>query len=281
MFKSNIVSPFFFIMALWFSAGHGREFGDTGALAVHGKVQYAEADVIRQVLDRAREITKQQGLAVSYIPYGLKLSDGTRLAWIRNNVTSEDVLVELHMNSAGSTASGTEMFYQAGQEAERVLADKYLKAYLRATGQRNRGVKPDTASPRKQLAMVRLHCPSVLLEMGFLSNNEDLDMVFNKAALGVVNIALSYHNKPFLDKDPTAQVVSPWAEASVEKVKNFVGPRGKKVWENWKNPQDELSAYTFAHILYKLGALDSPEGILTNERACVALDRLGLWTKKN
>ena len=64
--------------------------------------------------------------------------------------------------------------------------------------------------------------------------------------------------------------VSPWALKSVQKAKES----GLAI--DWENPQLEMNNEIIKHYLFKLGVLDSVDGVLTKERWTVALDRLGL-----
>lgn len=259
----------------WLSCGHGA--GDTGAVANFGGQQYQEHDVAVGVVNRAREILAKQGTTVELVPQEMKLGD--RIIWINKNVPPEDILIECHMNSGA--ASGAEMYYNARNNADKTLADKLLKMYVRSTGQVNRGAKADSNSQHPRLAICRdLKCTGLLLEMGFITTQSDLEIVLAKSALGVANIVLSWMNKPFLDTPTAKQEVSPWATESVNKAKTLIGPHGTAIWTGWDRPQDEVQAFTLANVFYKLGVRSTPNGVLTNEETAVCFDRLGLFTKK-
>jgi len=259
----------------WIGLGHGG--GDSGAVAVYASKQFEEFTVSCAVLERAKQIINQQGLDVGYIPKDMKLAT-KRIPWIKQNIPATDTIIELHMNSGGATVSGAEMYYKAGSETDRIQSDKFIKAYTRATGQKNRGSKLDTSTRFKRLGIIRdVPCHSFLIEMGFISNKEDLEVVQTKAALGLINIILSYMNKPFLDSETVKQEITPEFLPSIEKAKKKRGVNGEPVWGNWDRPKDEITAFTLAHVLHKLGVLKDPTGVLTNERVAVAFDRLKLF----
>jgi N-acetylmuramoyl-L-alanine amidase len=255
---------------MYFSVGHGN--GDVGAVATHqGKVSY-EFSTCKAVLDRAKVIMKAQGVNVEYVPLDLSLP--LRIKWVNANVRNDMALVELHMNAAAASATGAEMFYYRGNAQSEGLADQLLKAYCKSTGLRSRGVKPDTATRHKRLGIIAdVRCRSTLIELGFITNKEDLDTVIAKGALGLANIALSWHNKPFLSsfgEKQEEQKISGWAAPSVKKSVD------KGIILDWSRPQDLAEPWWMAHILYKLGGLTHAEGPLTKERVAKALDTMGL-----
>lgn len=257
---------------IFFAVGHGMGFGDPGAVATHSGATYYEHNVAKAALERAKVIMKAQGVDVDYVPLDLTLP--LRIKWVNEHIRNDQCLVELHLNAASAAAVGAEMFFYRGNPASEQLADQLLKAYCKSTGLKSRGVKPDTATRHKRLGIIAdVRCRSVLLEMGFITNKDDLDIVISKGALGLANIALSWGNKPFLssygDKE-TAQVISGWAAESVKKSVS------KGVITDWSRPQDLAEPWWMAHVLYKLGGLSHPEGPLTKERVAKALDTLGL-----
>lgn len=264
---------------IWLSCGHGG--GDTGAVATFAGRTYYEHTVALGVLDRAKAILEAQKAEVGFVPDGMTLS--ARIQWVNKNVRNDSLLIECHMNSGGD-AAGAEMYFYGGNGESQALAEKFLKVYVKSTGQTSRGVKPDTVTRHKRLGIIRDTTPkAILLEMGFITNQKDLEIVQSKGALGVANMALAWYNKPFLDSygsEKPPQKVSSWAVASVEKAKSFIGVTGEPVWSGWDRPQDEVQAYTLAHVFHKLGVRSHGEGILTNEEAVVCMDRLGLFTKK-
>lgn len=254
---------------IWFSVGHGA--GDPGAVAKHNSKVYKEHDECVAILDRAKRIFSSQNINVGYVPIGLSLI--SRIAWVNKNIRNDHLLIELHMNGNIAGAVGAEMFFRDGDVHGQQRGQKLLDAYVRSTGQKNRGMKPDSTTRHKRLGIIRdVRCKSNLIELGFMSK-EELELMQSKASLGLANIALSFYNKPFLldyGSKPMEQKVSSWAEESVAKAKKA------KIIEDWSTPQDEAKAFWMAHVLHKLGGLKNATDVLTKERVAVALDRLGL-----
>lgn len=260
---------------VWFSVGHGN--GDPGAVAVHNNVRYKEYEMCKQVVERVKRICEGQQISIGIVPYDLPLATG-RIPWVNKNIRNDAVLVEVHMNSTGnSTVSGAEIFYRDGDIHGQIRADKLLKAYVTTTGQKSRGSKADSTTRHKRLGIIRdVRCKSHLIELGFISNAAEVEVVQSKAAIGLVNMALSWYNLPFLldyGEKQMKQEISEWAKPSMEKA------RKKGIIENQTTPQDEVKAWWLAHVLHKLGGLSSPHDVLTQERLAVALDRLGLFDK--
>ncbi|HHN8451341.1 TPA: N-acetylmuramoyl-L-alanine amidase [Clostridioides difficile] len=94
----------------------------------------------------------------------------------RVNSGGYDLLIELHLNSSGVGAFGTEVFYysEKGKEYAQRVVDKLSKPFIRKKGDKevgNRGVKLD-----KSLYILNSSKPTaVLIESFFCDNKEDYD----------------------------------------------------------------------------------------------------------
>lgn len=255
---------------IWFSVGHGGS--DPGATRKYNNVIFKEHDECKAILERAKRIFDAQNISVGYIPLGLTLVN--RCQWINHNVRNDHLVVELHMNAGVETATGAEMFYRDGVVIDQQRCEMLLGAYVKSTGQKSRGSKPDSATRHKRLGIIRdVRCKSNLIEFGFISNKTELELMQVKSALGVVNMALAFYNLPFLlnyGSEPMKQKVSDWALDSVLKAKK------KGIILDWSTPQDEAKSFWMAHVLKNLGALADTTDLLTKERVAVALDRIGL-----
>ncbi|EGT5415186.1 N-acetylmuramoyl-L-alanine amidase, partial [Clostridioides difficile] len=87
-----------------------------------------------------------------------------------------DLLIELHLNSSGVGAFGTEVFYysEKGKEYAQRVVDKLSKPFIRKKGDKevgNRGVKLD-----KSLYILNSSKPTaILIESFFCDNKEDYE----------------------------------------------------------------------------------------------------------
>ena len=94
----------------------------------------------------------------------------------RVNSGGYDLLIELHLNSSGVGAFGTEVFYysEKGKEYAQRVVDKLSKPFIRKKGDKevgNRGAKLD-----KSLYILNSSKPTaVLIESFFCDNKEDYD----------------------------------------------------------------------------------------------------------
>ncbi len=86
-----------------------------------------------------------------------------------------DHLVSLHLNSASGVASGVEVLYR-DEAKDKPLAVKLERKLVEVTGFRSRGV-----IPRKNLAVLRFAAgPAVLIELGFINNPEERDVLLHR-----------------------------------------------------------------------------------------------------
>jgi N-acetylmuramoyl-L-alanine amidase len=106
-----------------------------------------------------------------------------------------DVFISIHYNSGGSTATGIDTFYNTkyGNEAE--LAKCIQTELIKQTGMKDRGVKTAEFYVVKYNEM-----PSVLVELGFISNPEEEKLIATKdyqqkAARGIFNGLNTYFNR--------------------------------------------------------------------------------------
>lgn len=92
------------------------------------------------------------------------------------NTWPADIFVSLHCNAATPAAQGTEVLvYGKWSPADR-LATCILNQITESLGTVNRGVKT-----RPRLVVLNAtHMPAVLVEMGFISNDEDCTMLMQQ-----------------------------------------------------------------------------------------------------
>ncbi|WP_448571803.1 N-acetylmuramoyl-L-alanine amidase family protein, partial [Trichothermofontia sp.] len=165
---------------IFISAGHGGFEGsqrDPGAIAGNT----TEAREMMLVRDEIVNILQPRGYAVFSVPDTLSLR-GT-IDWINARSDSRDVALEIHADAFNDpTVRGATCFYIANNEVRRQHGQIILSAYLRRVPQiPSRGVKPDTATAVGRLAFCRdVRPPSLLLELGFLTNPQDRFIIQNQ-----------------------------------------------------------------------------------------------------
>jgi N-acetylmuramoyl-L-alanine amidase len=124
----------------------------------------------------------------------------------KNLVSPSCILVDIHWNAAGPTATGTETFIPDNYtEFELELASKLSKCIsdtleipLRGSVKGKPGVKTEAMSARKTLGFMRLTGQNALLEVCFISNKSDMEKYqTNKKTLAknIAQIIFNYAKK--------------------------------------------------------------------------------------
>ena len=158
-------------MKICIDAGHGGH--DPGA--VNGI--YKEADIALQIALRLGSLLEKNGNEVVYTRKNdtfIELYDRCKIA----NTTGCDCFVSIHLNSADNKqAHGTEtLVYGPNMSATR-LAEIVNRNMVNATGFRDRGVKY-----RPELCVLkRTKMPAILVETGFVSNDEEAKDLISEA----------------------------------------------------------------------------------------------------
>ncbi|WP_138751009.1 N-acetylmuramoyl-L-alanine amidase [Paenibacillus sinopodophylli] len=86
-----------------------------------------------------------------------------------------DLFISIHANKGPATATGAETYYY--KDNSKALAAVIHKRLIAATKIKDRGVKKEAYKVIKQTTM-----PAVLIEAGFLSNTNDVKMLYDDAA---------------------------------------------------------------------------------------------------
>ncbi len=175
---------------IFVSAGHGgldNGGWDPGTIA-GGTTEAQQMILLRDVI--VPEL-RSRGFEVLSVPDTLSLEQST--GWINSRARRGDVALEIHADSSSNPATrGATAYYIAGNAERKKHGDMLLLSLIRRLPQLpSRGSKPDTATGVGQLAFCRqLAIPSLLIEVGFLSNPDDRALILNRRrdmALGIVD----------------------------------------------------------------------------------------------
>lgn len=93
-----------------------------------------------------------------------------------------DLFLSIHCNAGPSSANGVEAFIALGDSRSRKIAEK-LVDIITMKGMKSRGVKWDSQSQYSRLRVLRdtyRRMPAVLIEIGFLTNLNDVKMLRDK-----------------------------------------------------------------------------------------------------
>lgn len=186
-------------MKVFLDAGHGGK--DPGALGNGLK----EKDITLSVTLKVGEILKNHGITVGYsrtTDVFVELADRAKKA----NNFGADVFVSIHTNAAENiNAKGVETFSYPGSvkgsRLAQAIQDSVLDDKLYTI---NRGTK--TAN----FAVLRLtNMPAALVEMGFITNGEDANILKNRQnelAIAIAKGVLKFLGVPFNASNNTIKV---------------------------------------------------------------------------
>ncbi|MBS7334275.1 MAG: N-acetylmuramoyl-L-alanine amidase [Weeksellaceae bacterium] len=157
---------------IYLLAGHHN--ADPGAIGSG----YKEADLNKKI--RAAVAKELDELGCNYILD--KDSEILNQLLGRIKPGSGSVLKDIHWNASDNAkATGVEVFVADNANKDSIaFATELLTATVKLTGLTSRGVKTEKQSARKQLAVLRTKAGiAALLEIGFISNQKDVDAVLN------------------------------------------------------------------------------------------------------
>ena len=174
---------------IFLSAGHGGYEGgalDPGTLA--GNTTEAREMILLRDLIVSQ--LRSRNLEVLSIPDDLSLIQ--TIDWINGRARFGDVALEIHADSfSNPELRGATAYYIANNSERQQDGEQMLLALLRRVPQlANRGAQPDTVAGIGSLAFCRqIWIPSLLLEVGFLTNPEDRFLLQNRRRDFAVGIA--------------------------------------------------------------------------------------------
>ncbi|MBR2476816.1 MAG: N-acetylmuramoyl-L-alanine amidase [Clostridia bacterium] len=164
-------------MKICVDAGHNYSGGDTGAVGVGG---LKEQDITFAIADKLREALIANGHQVVMTRNNLTDNLGTdassslreRVRIANNNRC--DFFISIHCNSGVAIANGTEVLISARGGVAESYANAVQDAIVNRMGTMNRGVRVDTEYLGIRLYVLHnTNCPAILIETGFISNNDD------------------------------------------------------------------------------------------------------------
>ena len=164
-------------MRVFINPGHDRKY-DSGACHPSG---VREADVAWDVGERLEAYLQNAGCE-TYVMQSDNLN-GESTYWDRQDAVvcpaandwGADVFVSIHCNACNGEAQGTETLMYAWGGASETLAACIQNQIVSALGTIDRGLRE-----RPRLSVLRnTDMPAVLVELGFIDNDEDLELLLN------------------------------------------------------------------------------------------------------
>ncbi|MDD7449633.1 MAG: N-acetylmuramoyl-L-alanine amidase [Treponema sp.] len=167
--------------------GHGGN--DPGAIGVDN---VKEKDIVLEIGKRVKYHLERHNQTVLESRTGdetVSLTERSNKA-NRNNV---DLCISIHCNAfSDSSAQGVEIFYFQGSTRGQQLAKSILNEITKAKlYTKNRGLKTNNLHMTRETSM-----PSVLIELGFITNVNDKNLIINNKenfAIAITKGILSYY----------------------------------------------------------------------------------------
>nr|WP_147587070.1 N-acetylmuramoyl-L-alanine amidase [Enterococcus gallinarum] len=142
-----------------------------------------EHEVAQKIHDKFRAVTKAVDATDNV---GKTANDNLYNIVKKMNAVGKSFHVSHHLNAFNGTANGFEVWYYAGNEEARKLAQAICDAVCAVTGWVNRGAKATTS-----LYVIRASTgAAVLIEWGFVDSQKDMDIMVKKMD-AAVNAALA------------------------------------------------------------------------------------------
>lgn len=162
---------------IFISAGHSNVSGrDRGALGVNGTIEGELTVALRKKV--VSELNRLGANPITDIDRNVTRETVT---FMIRNLVSRDIAIDIHFNAATKTATGTEVLIPfKSSEFERHLGN--LLSYNIATvlGIRNRGLKTEADSARGRLIFMTPNCENILIEVCFITNENDMKLYNEK-----------------------------------------------------------------------------------------------------
>ncbi len=170
------------------SAGHGGiESGGVDPGAIAGNTTEAREMILLR--DLIVTELRSRGFEVLSVPDDLSLVQ--TIDWVNTRGRTGDVALEIHADAYNSpSVRGASVFYIANNDQRRAHAELLLLALTRRVPQLpSRGARPDTTTGIGSLPFCRrIIWPSLLMEVGFLTNPDDRNLLQTRRrdfALGI------------------------------------------------------------------------------------------------
>ncbi|HAG83749.1 MAG TPA: cell wall hydrolase [Cyanobacteria bacterium UBA12227] len=174
---------------IFISAGHGGlEQGGRDLGAIAGSTTEAQEMILLR--DQIVPELRSRGFEVLSVPDDL--SSSQTIQWINVRSRPNDVALEIHTGAfSNPSVRGASVYYISNNTERKNHADLMLLALLRRLPQLpNRGAKPDTTTGVGNLTFCRnTTLPSLLMEVGYLTNPEDRTLIQTRRRDMAVGIA--------------------------------------------------------------------------------------------
>lgn len=145
-----------------------------------------EFDVTKAIIDEVVRIGIP-GVNIVKVPELLNLEE--RIKWVNGQFAKypEPLAMEFHLDSASALAKGASVWYNDTNQYTMGEGKKFLAKYTEVTGLTSRHVNSDKTNRLGDLGFVsEIKCASLLVELGFISNKDELWAIRSKGVDAVI-----------------------------------------------------------------------------------------------
>ena len=168
---------------IYIDQGHNPNNPNAGAEAFGIREQditYEVGILLADLLRRSGNYDVRLARSTPEASIGSSNSESLRFRVNDANAWGADYYISIHANTAFSPdVSGTEAFAYTEPSRAFTLGEDILVGISETTGLRNRGMKTRT----NLYVLKRTNMPSVLVELGFMTNRGDLDLMLSRPDL--------------------------------------------------------------------------------------------------
>lgn len=157
-------------MKVFINPGHAPGI-DPGAV---GQTGLQEADVARNVGKLVEHYLNAVGVTTESCQ-----DDDLEYVCEKANNSGADLFVSIHCNAASPAAEGTETWFCAGSYHGKILAGFIQEQIVEALGTVDRYVKEAMPGRNGLYVLTNTDCPAVLVELAFISNEDDEELLAN------------------------------------------------------------------------------------------------------
>lgn len=162
-------------MKVFLNPGHAPN-GNPDPGAVNETTGLRECDVAKNVADLVAYYLNAAGVSTDVLQ-----SDSLGEISQAANDSGADLFISIHCNSAeAAAATGTETWACAGSSAGHALAACIQNQIVDALGTVDRGVKTATPGVNGLYVLTNTDAPAVLVELAFISNDDDEQLLEEK-----------------------------------------------------------------------------------------------------
>lgn len=161
-------------MKVFINPGHAPG-GKPDPGAVNAKTGLRECDVALAVGKAVESYLNAAGVETELLQ-----SDSLYEICETANSSDADIFVSIHCNAAAEAANGTETWTCAGSNRGSMLASYIQNQIVDALDTTDRGVKIATPGVNGLYVLTNTDMPAVLVELAFISNPDDEEILANK-----------------------------------------------------------------------------------------------------